>query len=90
MTCKQKIASAKFENICLVHFWEFLPLQTNYLKFFISCCLLAALHSQRRIRGFFNNNNVYFASDSWSISQGYSNNTITQKWLVIGSVHKKG
>jgi len=24
-----------------------------------------------------------FTSDSWSISQEYSNNTITQKWLVI-------
>jgi len=28
-----------------------------------------------------NNNNIYFASDSWSISQEYSTNTVSQKWL---------
>jgi len=32
---------------------------------------------------FNNNNNIYFASDSYSMSQGYWNSTITQKWLVI-------
>jgi len=26
---------------------------------------------------------IYFASESWSVSQEYLNNTITQKWLVI-------
>jgi len=36
------------------------------------------------IRCFTNNNNdIYFALDSWSISRGYSNSTITQKWLVV-------